>query len=277
MKRWIWIVWLLPLLLPADMLEPNKVYEGPRKLSAPNFGASLMLPQGWEAQMHGVHGPLVLQHDTDADRILVEANVSVSGDPLAMLEEKREYYGLKLFSPMQIKRMRPSLYYRLYQVEGSDAFDQALVYLVLGSQGRAVVMFGFFEPGRYESMRQTMMRLADSLGFTPIRALPHQTGDLYMALLSGHFVFYEPRGSYSEKRELWLCRSGDAVLKGTYATANSTTRSVLRRWGKWRLQNGRLILEFTDGTAERYDVRRAGSLLLFDGAQTFRLPNHLCE
>ena len=260
----------------AELLETGRVYTGPLKLTALNLGASMMLPEGWEGQLVADAGPLVLQSRTDASRILMEANVSITGDPTAMLGEKKEYYGLELFSPTQIKRMRPSLYYRLYQVKGSDTFSQALVYLVVGTQDRAVVLYGFFTPGGYDTMRQTMMTFSDSLGFTAMRALPEQMTQLYLQLEDGHFVFYARRGSFSEKREVWLCRSGDAVLKGIYTVANNTSRSVTVRRGKWSMQDDRLVLEFTDGVSERYRVTKEENTLFFDGAQTFRLPNHGC-
>ena len=260
----------------AELLETGRVYTGPLKLTALNLGASMMLPEGWEGQLVADAGPLVLQSRTDASRILMEANVSITGDPTAMLGEKKEYYGLELFSPTQIKRMRPSLFYRLYQVKGSDTFSQALVYLVVGTQERAVVLYGFFTPGGYDTMRQTMMTFSDSLGFTAMRALPEQMTQLYLQLEDGHFVFYARRGSFSEKREVWLCRSGDAVLKGIYTVANNTSRSVTVRRGKWSMQDDRLVLEFTDGVSERYRVTKEENTLFFDGAQTFRLPNHGC-
>ncbi len=275
--RSVFLSGLLTVLLAAESLQPGRLYEGPMKLSARNFGASLMLPEGWKAQLAGPQGPLVLQRESGTSRILMEANVSVVGDPLALLPERMEYYDLRLFSPTQVKRMRPSLYYRLYQVEGSETFDQALLYLVLGTQGRAVVLYGFFTPGQYEQMRQVMMNLANTLGFTPIRALPHQLSSLYMTLSSGHFVFYQRKGSFSEKREVWLCRDGNAYLRGTYAVANNTSRSTVQRHGKWRLQGEKLVMEFDDGTAEHYRVSKHQNTLMFDKAQTFRLPNHVCE
>ena len=270
---------LLLLLAPsrAQMLETGTVYTGPLKLTAVNLGASMMLPSGWEAQLVSERGPLVLQSRTDASRILMEANVSVTGDPTALLEEKKEYYGLELFSPTQVKRMRPSLYYRLYQVSGSDTFSQALLYLVLGPQGRAVLLYGFFAPGGYDAMRQTMMTFSDSLGFTAMRALPKQLTMLYMQLEDGHFVFYARRGSFSEKREVWLCRGGSAILKGIYTVANNTSRRTLVRRGSWSLDDDRLVLELTDGSVERYRVTKEQNTLFFDGAQTFRLPNHGCR
>jgi len=268
---------LIGVVLHSEELEVGKVYTGPVKLSAPNFGASLMLPDGWDAQLVKQRGPLVLQSRSDSSRILMEANLSVTGSALALLGEKIEYYGLELFSPAQIKHMRPSQYYRLYQVEGSDTFSQALVYLVLGTQGRAVLLYGFFTPGGYEAMRQTMMTLSDTMGFTAIRALPTQLTSLYMQIQGGHFVFYERRSSFSEKRELWLCLSGETLLKSTQASANKTTRVKIGRRGKWRLEGNRLILEFVDGTEERYRVTQEQNTLYFDGAQTFRLPNYACQ
>jgi len=264
-------------LLQAEELTIGEVYGGPMKLSAPDLGASLMLPAEWDAQLVAKKGPLVLQSRLDARRILIEANVSVTGNPLGMLGDKIVYYGLELFSPVQVKRMRPSLYYRLYQVKGSDTFSQALLYLVLGTQGRAVLLYGFFGPGEYESMRQTMMTLGDSIGFTAMRALPQQMSALFLQIAGGHFVFYEKKGSFSEKREVWLCRNGDLVHRGVYAVANRTSRSTVVRRGKWRIDGEYLVLEFNDGTGERYRVSKEENTLFFDGAQTFRLPNHACE
>ena len=263
--------------LRAEELAPGTVYSGPVKLSAPNLGASLMLPLGWDAQLATPAGPLVLQSRTSSSRILMEANISVTGDPLGMLDEKMEYYGLDLYSPVQIKHMRPSIYYRLYQVDGSQTFSQALLYLVLGTQGRAVLLYGFFDSGEYETMRQMMMTLSDSLGFTAIRVLPQQMSGLYLQLEGGHFVFYERQGSFSEKREVWLCRDGRATLKGVYTVANNTSRTTTTRRGKWHLDGRKLVLEFGDGSAERYRVTKTENTIFFGGAQTFRLPNYACD
>ena len=265
------------LTLSAETLRTGKIFDGPLKLTAPNLGASFMLPEGWQGGLVGPNGPLVLQREEGGDRILMEGNISVVGDPMALLPEKREYYGLQLFSPTQIKRMRPSLYYRLYQAEGSEAFSSCLLYVLLGSQGRAVLLYGFFGPGGYERMRQTLMTLANTIAFTPIKALPGQMTNLYMTIAGGHYVFYERKGSYSEKREAWLCRDGNALLRGTYTVANNTSRSTLLRRGKWRLESEVLVMEFNDGTAERYRVSKMRNTLMFDTAQVFRLPNHTCE
>lgn len=277
MRKLFWIFLLLYAVAGAEVLQTGQIYTGPLKLTAENLGASFRLPQGYRAQLVTERGPLVLQSVTDEDRILIEANVSVSGNPLSQLSEKQDYYGLRLFSPTQIKRMRPSLYYRLYQVEASDEFDQGLVYLVLGTQGRAVRLYGFFRPGGYDRMRQTMMTLSDSVSFTAIRMLPRQTSLLSLQLANGHFVFYERRASFSEKRELWLCRNGEARLKGTYPIANNTSRTTLSRLGKWRVDDDMLMLDFSDGTRARYHVSKEENTLYFDKAQTFRLPNNACE
>lgn len=263
--------------LHARALQIGEIYSGPEKLSAPNLGASLMLPGGWNAQLQDPKGPLILQSQTDSSRIMVEANVSVYGNPADMLREKMVYYGLDLFSPSQIKQMRPSMMYRLYRVEGSETFSQALVYLILGTQKRAVLLYGFFDPEHYASMRQTMLTLADSLGFTTIRNLPKHLSSRHMQLSGGHYVFYERRGSFSEKRELWLCGDGTAVLKGTYAAANDTTRTAIVRRGSWHLEQEWLRIVLQDGTQERYRVLQENNTLYFDKAQTFRLPNHLCR
>ena len=278
MLKTLWfIAFFLVTTSLAEVLRTGEVYAGPTKLTAANLGASFMLPEGWRAGLKGPNGPLVLQSVQERERILMEGNVSVTGDTTALLPEKMEYYGLKLFSPMQVKRMRPSLYYRLYQVDGSASFSQCLLYVVLGSQGRAVLLYGFFTPGHYEPMRHMMMRLSNTLSFTPIKALPHQLTNLYMLLSGGHFVFYERTGSYSEKREAVLCRDGKALLQGTYTVANKTSRTTLRKKGRWRLQGKDLVMEFNDGTAEKYRISKEQNTLMFDKAQVFRLPNHTCE
>jgi hypothetical protein len=263
--------------LPAEELELGRVYAGPLKLSAPNLGASFMLPAQWDAQLASERGPLILQSHSDASRILLETNVSVIGSPLEMLPERIEYYGLELFSPMQVHHMRSSLYYRLYDVEGSETFSQALLYVVTGSQRRAVVLYGFFAPGGYKAMRQTMLSLGDSIGFTPIRALPHHVRGLYRKIVGGHFVFYPRRGSFSEKREVWLCSDGNALLKGVYTVGNETSRRTLVRRGQWHLDENVLTLELAGGIRERYRVKEENNTLFFGGAQTFRLPNHTCN
>lgn len=268
---------LLCVGVGAQTLEGGQVYSGPLKLTAPNLGASLMLPSGYRAQLASKQGPLIVQSDDDSHRMYLEANVSVIGNPVAMLLQKREYYGLRLFSPMQVKRMRPSLYYRLYDILDESRFTQALVYLVLGPQGRAIELIGFFENGGYEGMRQTMMTMADSISFTSLRVLPKQTSSLYLQLAGGHFVFYERHGSFSEKRELWLCRNADALLHGAYSTANRTSRSTASRRGSWELDEQTLTVKFGDGSFERYRVSKEANTLLFDGAQTFRLPSHACK
>ena len=268
---------LLLTSLQAELLEMGTVYTGPKKLTAIDLGASMMLPAGWEAQLASERGPLVMQSLSGNTRILLEANMSVTGNPAAFLEEKKLYYGLELFSPTQIKRMRPSLYYRLYQVEGSDTYSQALLYLIIGPQGRSVLMYGFFEPGDYDTMRQTMMTFSDTLGFTAMRALPQQMSRLYMQLENAHFVFYARRGSFSERREVWLCRSGSAILKGIYTVANNTSRRAIVRKGQWSFADNVLTLALNDGSVERYRVSKQENTLYFDDAQTFRLPNYGCK
>jgi hypothetical protein len=271
------IMLLIASVLRADELESGKVYTGPMKLSAPNLGASLMLPKEWQAQLVSARGPLVLQSQASASRILVEANVSVIGNPLAMLSEKMEYYGLDLLSLAQIRKVSATQYYRLYQVSGSPDFSQALLYLVLGSQKRAVLLHGFFVPGEYDSIRRIMMALSDSLGFTTIRALPWQMGTLYLQIGGGHFVFYERRSSFSEKREVWLCRNGKVIFKGQYTVANNTSRTTEVRRGKWHLDGNRLVLDLEGGMRKRYRVTMKENTLFFDGSQTFRLPNYGCK
>lgn len=275
--RYAALICLLLMPLMAEQLRPGQIYEGPRKLTAANLGASFMLPRGFRAQMATAAGPLVVQPDAGESRILMEANVSVTVHPTALLPKKRDYFGLRLFSATQIKRLRASLYYRLYRVDYSDDFASALVYVVLGPQGRGVLIYGFFREGGYDAMRQTLLKLSDSLAYTPMRVLPSQTDSLYLKLSDGHFVFYERRGSFSEKREVWLCRDGSARLRGSYAVANQTSRSTLTRQGTWRLEGTRLEMAFSDGTFERYRVSLEQNTMYFDRAQTFRLPNHACE
>ncbi|MHC3993630.1 hypothetical protein ACXWTF_02300 [Thiomicrolovo sp. ZZH C-3] len=264
-------------ILLAEVLAEGRVYTGPQKLSTPKLGASLMLPAQWQAQLAGERGPLVLQSPDGSGRILVESNTSVLGDPRQMLPQRMRYYGLELFSPSQIAALRPSLLYRLYRVEGPEAFTRAQIHVVLGAQGRAVILYGFFTPEGYEGMRQTMIALGNSIGFTPLRALPAHTEGLYQRITGGHFVFYQRSGAFTEKREVWLCRHGAALLKGAYTVANETSRRTLMRRGEWHLEGEQLRLTLGDGSTERYRVRLEHNTLYFDGAQTFRLPNHTCD
>ncbi|WP_345970596.1 hypothetical protein WCX72_02020 [Sulfurimonas sp. HSL1-6] len=267
----------LPGILAAETLSAGRVYTGPQKLSAPNLGASLMLPAQWQAQLVGERGPLVLQSPDGAGRILMETNTSVLGDPRQMLPQQMRYYGLELRSPSQIAALRPSLLYRLYRVQGEEAFTRALIHVVLGPQGRAVVLYGFFTPEGYEGMRQTMITLGDSIGFTPLRALPAHAEGLYQRVDGGHFVFYLNSGAFTEKREVWLCRNGDTLLRGVHTVANETSRQRVLRRGEWHLEGDDLLLNFGDGSKERYRVRLENNTLYFGGAQTFRLPNHTCD
>lgn len=272
------LVFLLLLgTLRAETLRVDEVYSGPQKLTARNLGASFMLPENWDAQLQSPQGPLVLQSRDDASRIMFEANVSVIGNPAVLLGEKKAYYGLELVSPTQIKQLRPSVLYRFYRLQGSQAFSQALVYVVSGSQGRAILLYGFTTPGALIDMRRMMLSLANSLSFTAIKALPHQMTSLYLKLASGHFVFYARRGSFSEKRELWLCRDGSARLKGGYTMANETSRKTIARNGVWRLEGDRLALDLEGEIRERYRITQENNTLFFDRAQTFRLPNHVCK
>jgi len=261
----------------AEALQPGRIYSGPMKLSAPDLGASMRLPPEWEAQIPSPRGPLVLQARGNLLRILIEGNAAAVTAPEALLPERLDYYGLRLVSSAQITAMRTSLLYRLYRVEGSGEFSRALLYAVGGPQGRAVVLYGFFNPGGYETMRRTMLSLADSIGFTPMRALPKQMSGLFQRIAGGHFVFYDRRGSYSEKREVWLCRGGDALLKGVQTARNEMARVTVSRRGTWRLEDGNLLLEFAEGSPERYRVTVKGNTLYFNEAQTYRLPNHTCE
>ncbi|WP_345985930.1 hypothetical protein WCX49_02120 [Sulfurimonas sp. HSL-1656] len=267
----------LSRIVSAETLESGRVYAGPQKLGVPSLGASLMLPARWNAQLSGERGPLILQSPDGSGRILAEANVSVLGSPLQMLPERMTYYGLKLFSPSQPSALRTSLLYRLYRVEGPGPFTRALVYVVLGPQGRAIVLYGFFTPEGYDGMRQTMISLGDSIGFTPLRALPSHMEGIYQRITGGHFVFYQNNGAFTEKREVWLCRSGKAVLRGVYTVANETSRHTLLRRGEWHLEAEHLQLNFGDGSSERYTVRLDNNTLYFGDAQTFRLPNHTCD
>jgi DNA excision repair protein ERCC-2 len=127
------------------------------------------------------------------------------------------------------------------------------------------------------AMRQTMMTLADSFSFTAMRTLPEHMTSRHMQMAGGHYVFYERRGSFSEKREVWLCSDGTALFKGTYATANETTRGTVVRRGNWQLEEDRLILALEQGQQERYTITQEHNTLYFDKAQTFRLPNNICK
>lgn len=274
----IWIgIWLFLGAAAAESLQTGIVYRGPVKLTAENLGASFMLPEGWKGELVHAKGPMVLQDTESTSRILLEANVSVIGNPIAMLGQKRVYYDMSLFSPTQVKRMSSSLYYRHYRVKGSDTFKEALIYLVLGSQDRAVLLYGFFEEGMLDRMRHTMISLSERLSFTVLRALPKQMTDLYLRLENAHLVFYERIGSYSEKREVWLCRNKEALLKGTYASDNRMARYVRSYRGQWRLDAQTLSIEVSPELVFRYEVTLQGANLLIDGEQTFRLPNSLCE
>lgn len=268
---------LLSPLLWADELQTGVVYRGPLKLTAHTLGASFMIPSGWKGELVDSAGPMVLEDTHSRSRILMEANVSVVGNPVVLLAQKLTYYDLSLFSPTQIKKMRPSLYYRQYRVTGSDTFKQALLYLVVGTQGRAVVLYGFFEEGMYDTMRQTMMMLAERLSFTPIRALPKHMKDMFMRMEGGHFVFYERIGSFSERREVWLCRSQEALFKGTYSGDNHTARFVRSYRGTWHLEDEDLVIEVSDNLQFRYPLSLQDNNLLIDGVQSFRLPNHMCD
>lgn len=86
----------------------------------------------------------------------------------------------------------------------------------------------FFTPEGYDGMRQTIISVGDSIGFTALRALPSHMEGIYQRITGGHFVFYQNSGTFTEKREVWLCRSGKAETGVRNATpfARIATRST---------------------------------------------------
>ncbi|OQX59865.1 MAG: hypothetical protein B5M52_02060 [Helicobacteraceae bacterium 4484_230] len=264
--------------LSSVEIKKHTEYEGPLKLSADAYGVAFALPEGWSAQLLGEEGPFFLQKQGSSMQVVMSTqSIDISGVS-QYLNRKFEYdSGVKIFPTKLIRQISGTVFRRVYIVNGSDFSDEAVVYVILGPQGRGVVMTGFYAAEDAVEMENFMLKMAVSISFTALRQQSNADTPFAQELEGEHFIFYEQSGTYSEKREIWLCSDRTFVLKSHEAVASSSTRMEIMKKGKWSVEDGSLRLNFSNGVKTGYRLEREYRALLVNGQRIYRLKNNYCR
>lgn len=260
----------------GEELQTGLRYEGPKKLTSPVLSVSFELPERWSAEFLTPEGPLSVMAEDDGAEILMEGNATMVADPISLLSWQKKLYGLTLRSYSGIEQVSASVYRRRYGVQEPARYSDAMIYLVVGSQDRGVVLNGFFNDEMRAKTLHALMAMATSISYAPLRALPRH-GDLALALGNAHFVFYEQVGNISEKREIWLCRNRKVRLVSVHSALMNNQRVTLSKKGHWHFDDPTLTLVLNDDSNQTFQIGRYRKTVTFDGHRTFRLPNVLCR
>jgi len=274
--RVIWSFLLLSTLLFGVELEVGKRYQGPIKLTANSLGVSMGLPKSWEAEVH--KKGLTLSQDDSHNTIRLYSKQMSLAEATEYLN--RTHYikgGIKIFPQQSVFKVNPHILRRSYAMSGAFGSDEVLLYVVLGSQNRAVVLLAQYEPKDDASIRATTMHIVQALSFTPTLQLKNMIQDLTKRLKGVHIVYMRRDGAYDNKRELWFCSNMRYLLLDNRTVAGGQSRVLHQHFGQWSVDDTQLVLQGDDGLDTLINVAIKDKSLLMDGVRSYELANHKCR
>ena len=112
-----------------------------------------------------------------------------------------------------------------------------------------------------------MLKLVNSVGFTPTKQLPTANKNIEEKIAGGRFVYYSQKGGYSTKKEIWLCSNRHYIMH----------KNHMETYGTWRIQDGKLVFKHRDATESFVDIEAKGSAIYFSGVRVYRLGNRKCR
>jgi len=269
------IVLLFLTLSPAEELVLDKQYDGPQKLTVTALGISMGLPYNWKAIAHKNEGLKLYQNKSENVIILQAKEMDLLEAEAYLTQPHYLQNNTKLFPQGRIVTLNSRLYYRNYVVNGET--DRVVTfYLLLGPQNRTVVMRVLYNVADESAIQATSMNIVQALSFTPTNQLQSRTQNLETRLKGLHLAYMKRDGAYESKRELWLCSNKRYLLKEEHVVVGGMSRETEQKFGKWSLENSKLILIADDGREYFINVKRQDNALLLDGIRSYELKNHQC-
>ncbi len=272
MKKTILLL-LATITVLSAQLEIGATYKGPKKITILDGSISLGLLDGWSATLVDKNGPLIISSDHGDAEIILQTDIRANIQTQELLHNSIEFYDLILDANDQIRPISSHIYHRTYSLQHSKIYTDADLYLVRGSHYRAVILYGFFTPQTRVLAQDTLLHISQTVTFTH---LPPTKSRLDAMLRGNHFVYYERMGSYSEKRELWLCSDDTMMIHSTRSSLNSGTRVQVSQTGKWSLEDTTLYLHIDDN-AQKHNITTNQHTIFIDEEQTFKLSNSYCR
>ena len=256
-------------------LERGKTYDGPIKLTVKSLGVSFGFSYKWRATLPQ-KGGLVLESKEKDARIIMNAKNFSAEEAIGYLNQSiKTESDEMLFPTSRITKLSPTKFHRIFRINGQETV--AMVYVILGSQQRAVVMMGFSLPDSYMQLQSEMLPMANTITFTALKPPLMEEDSLSKQLRGGHFTYYEAIGSHSEKRELWLCTNGYFLLHANYTSASGISNVLMEHHGTWALTNDLLQLNEQNGFQKVISIQAEGNGIYFNKSRSYRLRNRACH
>jgi len=268
---------LLSVTLFGIELELDKVYEGPKKLTASSLGVSMGLPPRWSAVAKRGEGLLLFTNDSN-NTIKLQPKEMDARRALDYLSSTHYLKGrIKIFPEGKVIRLSSYIYYRAYEPDGVHRDKSVLIYIVLGPQNRAIRMHAVYQKADETKIKAICMNIIQALSFTPTKQLKSAEADLEKRLLGAHVAYMNREGAYASKREIWLCSNYRYQLKGARTVQGGMSREYDLKYGQWSVENDDLVLKGDDGRELLIKVERRDNALFFDGQRSYELNNHQCR
>jgi hypothetical protein len=258
-------------------LEFNKTYVGPIKLTASSLGANMGVPAHWKAIAKKGEGLLLFQ-ETSQDTITLRSKQFTANDALRYLNTTHYLKdNLKIFPQERIVKLNSHIFSRVYTSQGGITRAAHLIYIIVGTQSRAVVINISYDKKNENAIKAISMNIAQALSFTTTRQLKSLEHNLASRLKGLHIAYIKRDGAYDEKRELWLCSNQRYLIQENRTVAGGMSRVTEQKLGNWVFKNKQLILKGDDGLDRLITVELKDNALLFDGIRGYELNNRKCQ
>ncbi len=267
---------------PAQDIAPGVQYTGQATLSAPEYGASFVLPAGWVGMLpEGGEFFVMRSQQFDAyifaaiDEMTVEAARKAMGEPIALGD------GLVL-RPSGPVQAAGRVLTADYDVAGARQPLAGHVRTTVGEHGLGLSLIAAAEPEHASRLRDAVRTIGESLTLArpapePAAAPPPRGGGAWADALRGRKLsYFFTRTGYTEEDYLWLCPDGrffhSAQSGGFGGGASGAFQSS--NAGRWSASGppgeGTLVLSYNDGRTARYALTLDGTKLFLDGKRYFR-------
>ena len=154
--------------------------------------------------------------------------------------------------------------------------------LVLFSpHGGGVAIASLTDDKNAQTGLQTALEVADTMLFSKPQESP-ATGEWQKLLRGKHLIYYYTGNGYSERRDIWLCPSGNFYMTFDGSSLSNIGSGVINsnNQGTWRVVSGTgLLLQFQNGQTRQYKLSRrqtAGEISL-DNNRYFVKPHNQCN
>ncbi len=262
-------------------VQPGVQYVGETTLSFPDYGISLLLPEGWAAVLPPQSEFLVISGQQYEAFILTGIQEATIPEARQVMSEPMDVGDGVVFRPDGEVLVDGNVLTGDYSVSGARNPLVGHVMTIVDDNGQAGIFIAGTVPDNLERLKSVVAEISASISVSEPRATSAgsssgRSGPWAEELIDRKLSYFYTRTGYTEERYIWLCSSGrfyyssqsggfGGGASGAFASENAGS------WGvSGAFNSGALALNYNDGSTATYELTHEGTNLFLDGKRYFR-------